>query len=116
MNRGPGRSNSERNDKDERARERRNQPEAQPDELGNDPSQTGEESAGHGAELQQLSTIEDASDESVAELTSEEQDFEAEFVDGVEDAADHPERPTHSHEDYEHPDSIPPNEKDDEAA
>jgi hypothetical protein len=29
-------------------------------------------------------------------------------VEGVEDAADHPERPTHTHNDYGRPDDFPP--------
>jgi hypothetical protein len=29
-------------------------------------------------------------------------------VDGVEDAADHPERPVHTHQEYGHPDDLPP--------
>ena len=31
-------------------------------------------------------------------------------MEGVEDAADHPERPVHTHEEYGRPDDVPPNE------
>jgi len=37
-------------------------------------------------------------------------------VEGVEDAADHPERPVHTHEEYRHPDNVPPRERGEEAA
>jgi hypothetical protein len=82
--------------------------EAQSDELGNDPRQVGPDSAGQSGDPQRLSTIEDAADESVAELADTDQAFEAASVDGVEDAADHPERPAHTHEEYGRPDDLPP--------
>ena len=82
--------------------------EAQPDELGNDPREVGPDSAGQSGDPQRLSTIEDAADESVAELADTDQALEAASVDGVEDAADHPERPTHTHEEYGRPDDLPP--------
>ena len=47
---------------------------------------------------QGLSSIEDAADESVQELADEGQAYEADVIDGVEDAADHPEQPVRSHE------------------
>lgn len=90
--------------------------EAQPDELGNDPAQVGPDSAGQSGDLQGLSEIEDEDDESVEELADDDQAFEADAVEGVEDAADHPERPTHTHEDYRHPDDFPPRGRDDDAA
>lgn len=90
--------------------------EAQPDELGNDPAQVGPDSAGQSGDLQGLSEIEDEDDESVEELADDDQAFEAEAVEGVEDAADHPERPTHTHEEYGHPDDVPPRRRDDKAA
>jgi len=55
-------------------------------------------SAGSSADSQGLSSIEDAADESVGELIDEGQAFEAEVIDGVEDAADHPEQPVRTHE------------------
>ena len=50
----------------------------------------GESSAGHGGELQQISPVEEANEESVEELADINQSFEAAVVEGVEDAADHP--------------------------
>jgi hypothetical protein len=44
----------------------------------------------------------------VEELADDDQAIEASIVDGVEDAADHPERPTHTHNDYGRPDDLPP--------
>jgi hypothetical protein len=82
--------------------------EAQLDELGTDTGEVGPDSAGQSGDLQQLSRTEDASDESVEELADEDQALEASIVDGVEDAADHPERPTHTHEEYGRPDDLPP--------
>ena len=90
--------------------------EAQLDELGNDPAQVGPDSAGQSGDLQGLSEIEDEDDQSVEELADEDQALEAEAVEGVEDAADHPERPTHTHEEYGRPDDVPPKRRDDEAA
>jgi hypothetical protein len=101
---------------DERSPELKGDLEARPDELGTDPGEVGEESAGHGGELQQLSPVEEVSEESVEELAETDQSLEAAVVEGVEDAADHPERPVHTHEEYGRPDDIPPNRRDDEAA
>jgi hypothetical protein len=81
---------------------------AQLDELGNDPGQVGPDSAGQSGDTESLSSIADASDESVQELAEDDQAFEAEVVDGVEDAADHPERPVHTHIEYGRPDDLPP--------
>jgi hypothetical protein len=103
-------------DIDERSPELKGDLEARADELGTDPGEVGEASAGHGAELQRLSPVEEANEESVEELADVNQSFEAAVVEGVEDAADHPERPAHTHEEYGRPDDIPPNRRDDEAA
>jgi hypothetical protein len=81
---------------------------AQLDELGNDPGQVGPESAGQSGDSQRLSSIADAADESVQELAEDDQMLEAGIVEGVEDAADHPERPVHTHLEYGHPDDLPP--------
>jgi hypothetical protein len=83
--------------------------EARPDELGTDPGQVGPDSAGQSFDTQQLSEIEDADSESVEELADTDQAEEASAIEGVEDAADHPERPTHTHEEYGRPDDVPPN-------
>lgn len=87
---------------------------ARPDELGNDPGQVGPESAGQSGDNQRLSTIADASDESVQELADDDQALEAGIVEGVEDAADHPERPVHTHLEYGRPDDLPPVDGSDE--
>src|SRR5579864_8171914 len=81
---------------------------AQPDELGNDRGEVGPDSAGQSGSMQRLSDVEDAEDESVEELAETGQDFESAAVDGVEDAGDHPERPTHTHDEYGRPDDVPP--------
>src|ERR1700693_4958467 len=81
---------------------------AQPDELGSDPGQVGPDSAGQSGDAQQLSSIADAAEESVQELADTDQAMEAGIVDGVEDAADHPERPVHTHIEYGRPDDLPP--------
>ena len=82
--------------------------EAQLDELATEPREVGPDSAGQSGDPQRLSTIEDAADESVAELADTDQALEAASVDGVEDAANHPERPTHTHQEYGRPDDLPP--------
>jgi hypothetical protein len=78
------------------------------DELGTGTGEIGPDSAGQSGDLQQLSQIEDSADESVEELAGTEQSLEAAAVDGVEDAADHPERPVHTHIEYGRPDELPP--------
>jgi hypothetical protein len=44
----------------------------------------------------------------VEELADTDQALEAATVEGVEDAADHPERPVHTHIEYGRPDDLPP--------
>ncbi len=101
---------------DERSPELKGDLEAQLDELGTDPGQVGVDSAGQSGDPQQLSDLEEANDESVEELADTDQAAEAAAVEGVEDAADHPERPVHTHEEYGRPDDVPPRRRDDEAA
>lgn len=93
---------------DERSPERLRDNEAQLDELGNDPAQVGPNSAGQSGDSQGLSELEEASEESVEELADTDQAWEAAEIEGLEDAADHPERPTHVHIDYGRPDDVPP--------
>jgi hypothetical protein len=88
--------------------------EAQLDELGTDSGQVGPDSAGQSGDAQQLSSIADAADQSVEELADNDQAIEASIVDGVEDAADHPERPVHTHLEYGRPDDGPPGSAADE--
>jgi hypothetical protein len=82
--------------------------EAAPDELGTDPREVGSDSAGQSGDAQRLSTTEDADNESVEELDETDQALEAARVEGLEDAADHPERPVHTHIEYGRPDDLPP--------
>jgi len=84
--------------------------EAQLDELGNDPTQVGPDSAGQSGDPTGLSSIEDANEESVDELAETDQAYEANAVLGVEEAADHPEKEvrTHTDERYRREDDIPP--------
>lgn len=82
--------------------------EAAPDELGDDPREVGSDSAGQSGDAQRLSITEDVDNESVEELEETDQALEAATVEGVEDAADHPERPAHTHLEYGRPDDLPP--------
>lgn len=73
--------------------------EAQPDRLDHDSGQVGPDSGGQSGDTQGLSPIADEAAESVEELADNGQDYEAEAVAGVENAADHPESPVPTHED-----------------
>lgn len=97
-----------KNSNDERAPERKSDLQAQLDELGNDPSQVGTRSAGQTASSLGLSDTPEATEDSVEDLSDTAQALEAASVEGSEDAADHPERPTHTHEEYGRPDDVPP--------
>jgi hypothetical protein len=104
---------------DERSPELKSDDQAALDQLGNDPGQVGADSGGQSGSAQRLSSIEDANEESVEELSDTDQAYEASLVDGVEDAANHPERPVHTHLEYGRPDDLPPekgSEEDDEEA
>ena len=101
---------------DERAPERKGDLEAQFDELGKDPAEVGPRSAGQSAGSLGLSETPDAAEDSVEDLADTDQAVEAAAIQGVEDAADHPERPTHTHEEYGNPEDVPPRRRDDEAA
>lgn len=81
---------------------------AQPDESESDHGQVGSDSAGQSGDTQGLSPIADAADESVEELADDGQYYEAEVVEGIEDAADHPERPVHPRENQSRPPELPP--------
>ena len=63
----------------------------------------GPDSGGQSGDTQGLSPIADEADESVEELADSGQGYEAEAVEGVEDADGHPERPVHTHEDQGRP-------------
>jgi hypothetical protein len=53
----------------------------------------GPDSGGQSGDTQGLSNVADAADESVEELEDTGQSYEADVIEGMEDAADHPERP-----------------------
>ena len=105
-----------RDHQDERSPELKSDPEARPDDLGRDPGQVGTKRAGQTASALGLSAEAEAAEDSVEDLSDTDQALEAAAVEGIEDAADHPERPTHTHEEYGHPDDVPPRNRDDEAA
>jgi hypothetical protein len=112
------RTNPDKRDRfesDERSPERKGDLQAQLDELGDDPAQVGVDSAGQTVSSQGLSEVRDADEESVEELSDADQAIEAAAVEGVEDAADHPERPTHTHEEYSNREDVPPRRRDDAA-
>lgn len=90
------------------AKRRSHDNEARLDELGSDPGQVGSDSAGQSGDTQGLSETADAAGESVEELADTDQAYEAEAVSGVEDAADHAERPVHTSEDRARSDDMPP--------
>jgi hypothetical protein len=100
---------------DERSPELKGDLEAQLDDLGDDPAQVGENSAGQSVSSLGLSDVRDSNEESVEELSDADQALEAASVEGVEDAADHPERPTHTHEEYGNPEDVPPRKRNDAA-
>jgi hypothetical protein len=81
---------------------------AQVDELGNDPGQIGPDSGGQSGDTQGLSRTADDAEESVEELADTGQTYEAEVMEGMEDAADHPERPVHTREDQTRPVEVAP--------
>ncbi len=73
--------------------------EAQIEKIASDLRQADTDSAGQSGDAQGLSQVADVDEESVGELAETDQPYEAEAVEGIEDAGDHPERPVRSHED-----------------
>ena len=69
------------------------------DELESVPEELASDSAGQSGDAQGLSQTADVDEESVAELAETDQAYEAEVVEGVKDAGDHPERPVQTRED-----------------
>jgi len=86
------------------------------DELGTDPGEVGPKSAGQTVSSLGLSAEPEATEDSAENLSDTDQAVEAAAVEGLEDAADHPERPTHTHAEYGRPDDIPPRRRDHETA
>jgi len=74
-----------------RSRDAKHDPILDEDAIESD--RVGPDTAGQSGDTQGLSSIAEASDESVEQLIDEGQAREAEIVQGVEDAGDHPERP-----------------------
>lgn len=72
----------------------------------------GDEAGGQAGDLQGLSRAEGADSESVEALVEEGQAFEADVIDGVENAPDADQGPVRTHERPE--DDIPPEERSDE--
>lgn len=87
--------------------------EAQLDELGADPGEVGPDSAGQSGDTQQLTEVAESNEESVEELAETGQGLESAVVEGVEDAAGHPERPVHTHEEYGRLEDVPPQRRSD---
>lgn len=71
---------------------------SQIDEQGRYPTEAPSDSAGQSGDAQGLSQIADGDEESVGELAETDQAYEAGTVDGLEDAANHPERSVHTRE------------------
>jgi len=69
------------------------------DELEIDSEETVSDSGGQSGDDQGLPRIAEADVESVEELADTDQAYEAEAVEGVEDAGDHPEEPVRVRED-----------------
>jgi len=82
------------------ARRRLRDEETHIEQLGSDADaeEAASDSAGQSGDAQGLSQIADADEESVGELAETDQAYEAEVVEGLEDAADHPEKPVHTRE------------------
>jgi hypothetical protein len=72
--------------------------ESQTDENGIDLEEACSDSAGQSGDAQGLSKIADADEESAGELAETDQAYEAGIVDGLEDAAEHPERAVRTRE------------------
>ncbi len=62
-------------------------------------AEPGAESAGQSGDTQDLPSFSGETEESVQDLVETGQDYQAELVEGMEDAADHPEEPVTTHED-----------------
>ena len=104
---------------DERSPELKTDLQAAPEQIPEDVRESETLTAGQSGDSQDLSPIEDATEESVEELAASGQAMEAATVEGSEDAADHPERPVHTHQEYGRPDDLPPRDtpaSEDEAA
>ncbi len=77
-------------------------------ELGSAQEPDESESSEQSGDSLGLPQVADESGESVEELAESGQTFEAELLEGVEDAADHPEKPLHTREDQSRIPELPP--------
>ncbi len=68
----------------------------------------GPDSGGQSGDTQGLSQAADATDASVEELADAGQDYEAGVQEGIENAADHPERPVPTHDGQERREDASP--------
>ena len=75
--------------------------EAKINELEGYSEEIASDSAGQSGDDQGLSQIAEADEESVEELAETDQAYEAEAVEGVEDAGDHPESAVRTREDMD---------------
>ena len=83
--------------------------EVQADELGEGPGHAEHRSGGRtGGSLGLFAICEGATKGSIEESADTIQASEAAFVEGLDDAADHPERPAHLYEEYGRPDDALP--------
>ncbi len=85
--------------------------EAHPDESDDQPGRGGADSGGQSGDTQGLSQATNASEETVEELADAGQDYEAGIQEGIENAADHPEKPVPSHAGQEREDASPRRER-----
>ena len=85
--------------------------EVRPDEPGDEPGQGGADSGGQSGDTQGLSQATNTSEETVKELAGAGQDYEAGIQEGIEDAADHPERPVPNHAGQKREDAGPRRER-----
>src|SRR5579864_933388 len=74
---------------------------AQIDKPRTDPGQIGSDSAGQSEDTQWPSEVAAAADESIEQPADTGQSYEAEVIEGVEHAGDHPERPVPTHATFE---------------
>ena len=76
------------------------------DEPGDDSADS--ENGGQAGDSQGLPQDTEEANVSVGELAESGQAYEAELLEGVEEAADHPERPVHTREDQSRSPELPP--------
>ncbi len=78
------------------------------DEIGKDSGEAAIESGGQSGDSQGLPQDTEEASVSVEELAESGQAYEAELLEGVEQAADHPERPVRTREDQGRAPELPP--------